>query len=88
MRLATVVVLVIAWSAACAGPAAPAATTAPSPTVAAVPTTAIPTSTPVTTAGATSPLLRFELTDVRNGSRFTLGGFRGKTVLVLGMAVW
>ena len=74
----------------CARPATPAATSAvPSPTVAAA-VSGTPASTPAPTAvaSATSPILRAELTDVRSGSRFTLGGFAGKTVLVLGMAVW
>ena len=75
---------------ACAAPATPAATSAaPSPTAAAVVSaTAASTPAPTSAASATSPILRAELTDVRSGSRFTLGGFAGKTVLVLGMAVW
>jgi hypothetical protein len=32
--------------------------------------------------------LTFELTDVRSGEKFTLGGFSGKVVLVQAMAVW
>jgi hypothetical protein len=32
--------------------------------------------------------VRFNLTDVRTGERFTLAGFTGKTVIVQGMAVW
>jgi hypothetical protein len=70
----------------CAAPApVPATSAAPTPTAgAAVSATAAATAA----ATATSPILRTELTDVRSGSRFTLGGFAGKTVLVLGMAVW
>lgn len=32
--------------------------------------------------------LTAELTDVRDGTKFRLSDFPGKTVLVLGMAVW
>lgn len=37
---------------------------------------------------STAPVLAIQLTDVRTGERFTLGGFPGKTVIVEGMAVW
>lgn len=90
MRTTLVVTFCVAVvvSAGCGRPATPAASTtfSPTPAAASATTTATPTSTAA--ASAASPILRAELTDVRTGSRFTLGGFAGKTVLVLGMAVW
>ncbi len=63
-------------------------TATPAATVA---TQAVPSATPtgvVAATAASSPILRFALTDVRTGESFTLGGFTGKTVIVQGMAVW
>lgn len=81
---------------ACAGPAA-----APSPTatIAAVRTAtpaapatqapAAPAATLDPKAQASRPaFLTIALTDVRTGERFTLGGFQGKVVLGIAMAVW
>jgi hypothetical protein len=56
-------------------------------------TAATPPTTPAVTAAVGSPAaqaryLTIDLTDVRTGERFTLGGFGGKTVIVEGMAVW
>jgi hypothetical protein len=81
--------LAFALSVGCAGPSGPAATGATASPTAAASVIASATPTGAATRGATtSPVLRFELTDVRTGERFTLGGFTGKTVIVQGMAVW
>lgn len=86
--IALVVLALVASS--CGGSAAPApAATAP-PTAA--PSLA-PTADP-TTAAATAPapggpaFLTAPLTDVRSGETFSIGGFPGKVVLVIAMAVW
>ena len=53
--------------------------------------TAAPAPAP-TGAGAASAArpgyLTYAFTSVRDGSRFTLSDFAGKSVLVIGMAVW
>ena len=91
MRL-TLVIAVALVAVGCGGSTAPPATGA-SPSRSAVSVTLVPTAAPPTsvataTTAVTSPVLRIELTDVRTGERFTLGGFTGKTVIVQGMAVW
>jgi uncharacterized lipoprotein YajG len=75
MRAAILAPVLALLAAACAAP--PASTSTP-------PSTAAPTS------GAATPaaFLAMQLTDVRTGERFTLGGSSGKVVIVEGMAVW
>ena len=89
MRTARGVSLAFLMCVACAAPGVvPAAnpTASPPPAVA---TSAASSVTPTSAATPTSsPILRFSLTDVRTGERFTLAGFTGKTVIVQGMAVW
>lgn len=93
MRVALAVVL-LATAAACAAPVGSADPRSsshrpdgPSPTgttPAASSTARVATSPSVSLAKH----LTFELTDVRSGEKFTLGGFSGKVVLVQAMAVW
>ncbi len=78
-------------SVACGAPSAVPIATVTATLPAAVATQVVPSATPTSVAAATptpSPILRFVLTDVRTGERFTLGGFSAKTVIVQGMAVW
>lgn len=87
--LALVVVGVLIAS--CGGAATPSVATGtaaarPSP----VPTagaTAVP-ATPAATQAARPAFLSIRLNDVRTGEQFTLGGFQGKVVLGIAMAVW
>ena len=91
MRTALRLSLALVVCVACAGPSSvPVTTPTASPPPAAT-TSVVVSATPTGVVAATptsSPLLRFILTDVRTGERFTLGGFPGKTVIVEGMAVW
>jgi hypothetical protein len=69
----------------------PAATSAPASATAAA--TAVATSGATTapatgTSAARAPFLTYAFTNVRDGSKFTLSDFAGKSVLVIGMAVW
>lgn len=86
-----VVAILALVAAACTAPAA-APTASPAaarPTPA--PIVAPPVATPVPAAAATpasAAYLGMPLVDVRSGERFTIGGFRGKVTLVMGMAVW
>jgi len=75
MRAAIFAPVLALLIAACAAPPASTST---------LPSTAAPTS------GAATPasFLAMQLTDVRTGERFTLGGSSGKVVIVEGMAVW
>lgn len=56
------------------------------------PTAATTAGAPAATtanAGADKPVfLTTQLTDVRTGEQFAIGGFPGKVVLVIAMAVW
>ena len=57
------------------------------------PATATPVAAPTATAKADTSapadeLLAAQLTDVRTGEHFNLGGFQGKQVIVEGMATW
>lgn len=89
MRTARDLALVLIIACACGGPATAPSATPTTSLPAATATNAVPSATPTNVAAATpAPILRFELTDVRTGERFTLGGFAGKTVIVQGMAVW
>jgi hypothetical protein len=93
MRTARSLALVLMVAVACGGPAAtpPATgvTSLPTATAAASAASAVPPATPSNVAAATpAPILRFALTDVRTGERFTLSSFAGRTVIVQGMAVW
>jgi pyruvate/2-oxoglutarate dehydrogenase complex dihydrolipoamide acyltransferase (E2) component len=92
MRAASLVV-VGALLASCAGasapaPAAPAATatarSSPAPTAGA----AAASATAAAPQAARPAFLSVRLTDVRTGEQFTLGGFPGKVVLGIAMAVW
>jgi hypothetical protein len=83
MRALTLLVLVALIATACgrAGTPRPTARSTARPP-AAVATTASPPT-------AARPLfLTASLTDVRTGAPFTIGGFPGKVVLVIAMAVW
>jgi len=74
MRLHALVVLAL-LAAACGGPTTPTSTA--------------PTATLQTASVAARPaFLTVRLTDVRTGEAFTLGGFPGKVVLGIAMAVW
>jgi hypothetical protein len=90
-RLAIALVLAIA---ACGQsvpvPAATAAATTAASAAATSAQTAAATSagTAASTAGARPAFLTYAFTNVRDGSKFTLSDFSGKSVLVIGMAVW
>jgi hypothetical protein len=83
-------VLVVALS-ACVDPASPpraSATGARTATpIAPLAGTATPTAA-ATSAGVRPAFLSFVFTDVRDGTQFKLTDFPGKSVLVIGMAVW
>jgi hypothetical protein len=91
MRTGRSLSLALVLCVACADArAVPPTTPTDSPSAVAA-TSAAGSATPTSVVAATpasSPILRFVLTDVRSGERFTLGGFTGKTVIVQGMAVW
>ena len=74
------------------GPAAASPSGTPRPADRTAPATtgtegAVSTGAPAATA-ARAAFLSHVFTDVRDGKTFTLGGFQGKQVLVIGMAVW
>ena len=86
MRALSIAVLIALVAAACGGRGAPpsAIRSAPRPSVAASAPLA-----PVVTPDASRPVfLTTSLTDVRTGAPFTIGGFPGKVVIVIAMAVW
>ncbi|MGI8609799.1 MAG: hypothetical protein ACR2MY_11315 [Candidatus Dormibacteria bacterium] len=62
---------------------------APSP-VSSAPATAGPAGPPAdaATQAPLAPFQRIELTDVRTGEHFNLGGLQGKQLIVEGMATW
>ena len=82
--------------ATCSSPgttATPGATVSPGATATSAQSAAVTSSTP--TAAAATPsgrprpaFLSYQFTDVRDGKTFRLTDFAGKTVLVIGMAVW
>jgi len=85
---ALVVSLVLASAlSACAAPAGSSGARSTGPATGAAATSA-PAATPTTTAGPRPAFLTYAFTDVRDGKSFTLTDFPGKTVLVIGMAVW
>ena len=71
----------------CGSPAAsPPVDTTPGATARTTATSASASGAP---ASAPRPaFLTYAFTDVRDGSQFRLADFSGKTVLVIGMAVW
>jgi hypothetical protein len=81
MRALTLAVLLPLVATACGGAGTPAATArrATAPPAAA---------TPPAPAAVRPVFLTASLTDVRTGAPFTIGGFSGKVVLVIAMAVW
>jgi hypothetical protein len=83
--------LVACGGSASAPPAATAAATT-APATAAIAATPAPAATgttdPKAQAVARPAFLTIPLTDVRTGERFTLGGFEGKVVMGIAMAVW
>lgn len=92
MRALTLVV-VGAFLMSCGGAAqAPVPPPASAPAKASlVPTAGTPGPTATTapaTQAARPAFLGIRLTDVRSGEQFTLGGFQGKVVLGIAMAVW
>ena len=52
------------------------------------PRAAAPATTPAAVSTGRPAFLSTAFTDVRDGTQFRLSDFPGKTVLVLGMAVW
>lgn len=86
--LAAVVVLGVILT-SCASPAATAPSpTAPSATSPSATARASAPASPSGTAQARPAFLAYAFTDVRDGRTFRLSEFSGKTVLVIGMAVW
>jgi methionine-rich copper-binding protein CopC len=76
--------------AACAPPrtTSTADATATSPASAAA-TPSVPAATALTASPRIRPaFLSYQFTDVRDGATFRLTDFAGKSVLVIGMAVW
>jgi hypothetical protein len=90
MRALAAAVLVSLVIAACGGAGAPssAVRSTPPPPVATASAPVAPVG-PVATADPSKPaFLTTSLTDVRTGAPFTIGGFPGRVVLVIAMAVW
>ena len=93
VRRLTAALLALTLAAACGASTAPttasrvaSATTSLTPSVV---TTASPTvASPGATAATQPAFLTYAFTNVRDGSKFTLSDFSGKSVLVIGMAVW
>lgn len=94
VRLRLSVVVLLASAAACGTPTGSDGPRSPGPGLADPAPSGTPPVASSTAPVAASPSaslarhLTFELTDVRSGERFTLGGFAGKVVLVQAMAVW
>lgn len=93
--LGLVLLVVPGLLAACgvpAGSGAPAPQERAAPPAATTPAAASPTASPAAASVTALPrrpaFLSHVLTDVRDGTRFTLSDFTGKQVLVIGMAVW
>ena len=81
MRALTLAVLLSFVATACGGSGTPTATARRATAPPAAATAPAPT--------AVRPVfLTTQLTDVRTGAPFTIGGFPGKVVLVIAMAVW
>lgn len=94
MRTLALVVLLSFVVSACGGTGTPRSTLRPAtapPAGAATPSgaTSAPGAAATGTPSAERPVfLTTSLTDVRTGAPFTIGGFPGKVVLVIAMAVW
>jgi len=81
LAAASLAVLVVA----CGAPLVPGTTFRATFGVTAAPSVV---ATGAASAGARPAFLAYAFTDVRDGSKFTLSDFAGKSVLVIGMAVW
>jgi hypothetical protein len=88
MRLLAVALLVLAMAACGPSTPVPAATTRATTAPTAAATAASTAAASAATAGARPAFLTYAFTNVRDGSKFTLSDFPGKSVLVIGMAVW
>jgi hypothetical protein len=90
MRPLALVVLLSFVVSACGGTATPSSTLTPAtaPPTGAATAPSAPTGAPGAPAAARPVFLTTTLTDVRSGAPFTIGGFPGKVVLVIAMAVW
>ena len=90
MRPLALVVLLSFVVSACGGAGTPRSTLRPATAAPAGAATApgAPTTAPGAPAAARPVFLTTSLTDVRTGAPFTIGGFPGKVVLVIAMAVW
>jgi len=97
MRPLALVVLLSFVVSACGGAGTPRSTLRPATaapagaaTAPGAPTTApgAPATAPGAPAAARPVFLTTSLTNVRTGAPFTIGGFPGKVVLVIAMAVW
>jgi len=76
---------------ACGEAGAPASPAVSSGSPVAGPADNSPAGPPSSAAPAATELAAFErieLTDVRTGDHFNLGGFQGKQVIIEGMATW
>jgi hypothetical protein len=90
MRPLALVVLLSFVVSACGATGTPRSTLRPptAPPAGAATAPGAPTTAPGTPAAARPVFLTTPLTDVRTGAPFTIGGFPGKVVLVIAMAVW
>ena len=89
MRPLALVVLLSFVVSACGGTGTPRSTLRPATAAPAAATApGAPTTAPGAPAAARPVFLTTSLTDVRTGAPFTIGGFPGKVVLVIAMAVW
>lgn len=90
MRALVAAVLLSFVVSACGGTGTPRSTLRPgtAPPAGAPTATAGPAAASGAPAAARPVFLTTQLTDVRSGAPFTIGGFPGKVVLVIAMAVW
>ena len=90
-RLATAVIASILVACGATAPTTTNATTSRATAAATSAATAAVSpaaTTSLTPNGARPAFLAYSFTNVRDGSKFTLSDFAGKSVLVIGMAVW
>lgn len=90
MRALAIAVLLSFVVSACGGTATPGSTLRPAtaPPAGAATAPGAPTTSPGAPSADRPVFLTTTLTDVRTGAPFTIGGFPGKVVLVIAMAVW